>query len=194
MRTDHRIDIVDDELLRTVFTLDHLLQGERIFDAIAMRDGERLIGKRRGEGLFEVLEQTADALHATTRLLNRDQAPFVIDMQHGLDVQQAASERCRSRNASATVEEHEVIHREPVAHVQQVLAYPAGNFVDCLALCAQLCSVVDQKPLTERGGKRIDRDERAIGIILHQVVAEEIDRFIGSRKRAREAKVEHIVS
>lgn len=194
MRADHRIDIVDDEFLRAVFILDHLLERDRIFDAIAMRDGKRLIGKRFGEGLFEVLEQTADALHATTRLLNRDQAAFVIDMQHRLDVQQAASERRCSRNASATVEEHEIVHREPVAHVQQVLAYPAGNLVDGLAFCAHLRSVVDQKPLTERGSKRIDRDERALGIVLHQVVAEEIDRFIGSRKRARETKVEHIVS
>ena len=62
MRADHRIDIVDDEFLRAVFILDHLFERERIFDAIAMRDGKRLIGKRFGEGLFEVFRTSGGCL------------------------------------------------------------------------------------------------------------------------------------
>lgn len=85
MRTDDRVHVIDDPFLRSVLIFDKLLQTERIIEAIAMRDGEHLVLKRREMRLFEVIEEVTDALLATTSLLDWDQMPFVINMKHRLD-------------------------------------------------------------------------------------------------------------
>ena len=108
MAADDRTDQADHDLLR--IAADHLhqllLDKQRVLLAVAMADEDLLV--LRALQLGHLLHQRLERLMAAAHLAARDQLALRVHMQHRLDAEHGAKERCGRRAPAAALQKVQI--------------------------------------------------------------------------------------
>ena len=117
---------------------------------------------------------------------------FIVHMEHGLDVQQAAHKCSRRTDTAAALEIFQIIHGEPVVNVQAGVFGKLCRFLDRGAGILAIHGQLDQQALPGRSGKRIDGKNLPIRVLLPQLGSSHLRRMHGGAQAGRKAEVKKI--
>ena len=127
-----------------------------------------------------MVDERLDCLTTSARLFHGNKAAFVVDMHHGLDVEQRSRPCARAAYASAAEQEHQIIDGKPVAQVVARFAHEIGNFFKRCACFLFLAGQIYEHAFATRCCERFDCAERAIGILPGKLLHQQLRGFIGA--------------
>ena len=119
VRADDGSYIIDLNLRHMVLLPQKPGQIFRVLAAVAMADEHGLLFRLDGR-LPHLGRHGLDGGLASPRLGHGHQMAVVVHVHHGLDLQETSHDGGGAGDAAAPLEEHEVIHREPVAQMELV--------------------------------------------------------------------------
>ena len=193
MGTNNGVDVVHHEFRATEAFRDFRFQCFDIFNAVAMRDEDGLAcGVDRG--LLHMVDEGFDRFASPANLFHRNEAPLIVDVQHGFDVEQSAGPCACAAHSAAAEQKHEVVDRKPMAQVVARVAHELGDLFHARPVRLFLASKVDEHAFATRGGIRFDGDKAAFGVFVRELLHQKIGRLECSRKRARKAEVQHVIA
>ena len=95
--------------------------------------------------LAELLGKRPDGGASAADLEHIDEVALVVNVEHGLDVEQTADKGCRCAHAPAALEIDQIIHGEPVADMQAGVFTELCDLLYGGAVVLLLHRQVDQK-------------------------------------------------
>ena len=193
MGADNSAHIIDDHGFHAAALLRQLRHIAGILNAIAVGDENGAVFAGQTV-LLQLLHQCLQRVFAAAALGNGNQVAFLIHMEHRLDIQHGANHGCGSADASAPLQEHQVVHGEPVADVQLVFLTPGVQLFQGEAFIALHAGIVYEKALAQGGGKGIHHLHSAAGVFLHQLLGGDDGGLIGGAEAAGEGKHQCILT
>ena len=119
---------------------------------------------------------------------------FVVNMEDGLDVQNAAEKgRCRTDTAAA-LEVDQIVHRKPVAKIGQQPVHIGGDFLHRCTGLLFLHRQIDDHTLTGRGTQGVDDGNAALRVFFHQLRCSHLTGADGVAQAGGKTEVEDIHS
>ena len=166
----------------------HLL---RVLQAVAVADEHGLLLRADG-ALLHVVHQGLEGGASPPGLAHVDQMPLVVHVEHRLDGQHGAHDGGGRADAPAPLQKVQVVHREPVGHVELVLLHPVPDLPDGLPGLSQLGGVPDQQGLAAGGGQGVHREDRPVREPLPQLLHRDQRGLVGGRQAGGEHQQQHV--
>ena len=142
--------------------------------------------------LHKLIQQRLDRLLAPENLQVENEFSLRVALKHGLKVHNAARKRRAAGDASAALEEVQVVYHDVGADLMASALCVRGNFLHARAVLAQLHRLAQDHALAGDGGERIHHEHLLRGIFLLQYLRRDLARPAGAADAAGHAQIEQV--
>ncbi len=117
-----------------------------------------------------------------------------VHVQDGLDFDNGAQIGTGSRYSAAPLEEHQVIHREPVHDVQPVFFHPLGVLFQSQTFLPLLQGIVHQQTFAHGGTQAVHNGQLPLRVLFLQLFHSLHTGCVGTAQAAGEGNHQHVLT
>ena len=141
-----------------------------------------------------LIKKRVDRCASAASLAYVDKVSLVVNVHYGLDAEHRAYDGGGGAYSAASLEEEEVVYREPMAEIELYFLNVVAHSLDALACKTLLSGKINEKSLTERCRKCINRVDLSLGILFGELLCGDLCARVGAAKTRGKSEIENILA